>query len=112
MWQRAAGDDDAGMTLLRRCALPIVAVAACAAFASPASASTIVLSDGLNLQIGGDDQSSGLSVTPNQFVAGELRVTELSKPLTLISGCAFAGGANVVDCVAAPNIVALLGGGS
>src|SRR3954469_3741173 len=99
------------MTLLRRCALPVAALAL-ALSASPASASTVVLSDGLNLQIGGDDQGNVLNVTPNQFVAGKLRVTDLSKPLMLISGCALAGAPNVADCIAAPNIVALLGGGS
>jgi Ca2+-binding RTX toxin-like protein len=100
------------MTFLRRCALPVAALAVLAASASPTSASTLVFSDGQNLQIGGDDQGNVLNVTPNPLVAAKLRVTDLSKPLMLISGCALAGAANVADCVAAPNIAALLGGGS
>jgi Ca2+-binding RTX toxin-like protein len=104
--------DDLGMILLRRCVPPLALLAALAAFASPASASTLVFSDGVNLEIGGDDQDNALNVAPNPLVVGKLRVTAISKPLMLISGCAFVGGSNVADCAAAPKIVALLGGGS
>src|SRR4051794_31610431 len=64
MGRGARADDDAGMNLLRRCVPPIAVLAALGAFASSASASTLVVSDGLNLQIAGDDQGNVLSVAP------------------------------------------------
>jgi Ca2+-binding RTX toxin-like protein len=99
------------MTLLRRCALPVATVAALAAFASPASASTLVLSDYLSVQIGGDDQANVLNVAPAPAVANKLRVTDLYKPLSSIQGCTPAA-PNVTDCSSAPVIYAVLGGGS
>src|SRR4051812_7981258 len=112
MGLRCGGDDDAFMTLLRRCAPPVALLAALAAFAAPASASTVVVSDGQNLQIGGDNLPNVLNVAPNPLVPNKLRVTDIYKPLMLISGCVVAGTPNSADCVLSPHIVAGLGGGS
>src|SRR4051812_45627631 len=100
------------MPLLHRCALPFAVIASAAAFASPASATTNVVSDGQNLLLGGDDQASVLGVEVYPFAANKLRVTELSKPLALFVGCAYEGAdKRVADCTDAPHIVAQLGGG-
>src|SRR3954454_3318882 len=99
------------MTSLRRFALLVAALATLAAFASPASASTLVLGDALSLQIGGDDQSNVLNVAPAPAVANKLRVTDLYKALSSIQGCTPAA-PNVTDCPSAPVIYAALGDGS
>src|SRR4051794_21488984 len=99
------------MTSVRRFALLVAALATLAAFASPASASTLVLGDALSLQIGGDDQSNVLNVAPAPAVANKLRVTDLYKALSSIQGCTPAA-PNVTDCPSAPVIYAALGDGS
>jgi Ca2+-binding RTX toxin-like protein len=97
---------------MHRCALPFAVIASAAAFASPASATTSVVSDGQNLLIGSDDQASVVGVEVYPFASNKLRVTELSKPLILFAGCVYEGAdKRVADCADAPHIAAQLGGG-